>query len=1184
MSHAKEGALTEQAAEQRQHVEYAEEKDALTFVRKFAASGSGAMRDLPRHVAALAGSAEVIGLMPQIAKHARGDVVLECAGALGMHITDQVNLALHASTQISEAALRTYLRQFPASTVSSLDEKAGLVSQLRKLLKGPLSVELPNFAQLQPAVWAQPHTGLLEWWLKTTNPTVVALELAGWADESLVEKLDAVAPKVPEAWTWLEHLHVAASVNGGSTLSTFHAHTKNSYAQSKLPALIAQYKPEAERAKAIPGAQADLARELTAKDDVALVDAAARTQGAFNVDERMLATRLRGESADVVFEVIRTMHAASIAQQIDLLEIASGPKYEFLLALLRRRDSAEIVSYLRDDKHRAKVRGMVGRSMPLRSLIDATQLESLHADIVRDEALRHWAYEDSDERNLLWLAAGSGPGAAHGCRLVQRERGSEWVRRLPANADREDARRFTLNSTDAAATKWVRENLLNDRLHFVPEDDNAQAPIDSATVGQGAAARLHTLAADAAPELVLARIADLNAAERAALLAKPEELHELLGRIRGYELRAVELIAPTLRELVRFPIRNTRALVDYTASRPATEQVAMAEEAGRARELLGEIGPFIALPALKQPALLAKALDDNEALLDWIFTETDASQSLAILAREPARKVAAELVSRSRTVYTGLPAYDLLRKSGREGFDAIARDIKDEDSKQEATDYQDGSVPTDRSLDQRASAVKDAVVRGNLPANIDAVLAAGGERADLIAVLQAATASQQVDLLGGSHERSAHSAFQKVRIGPQHLFPDLGAVQLLTLPTAVEWLVVWQQTPTALLHLVGHDRAAARALAKTLSTKAHVADAFATSLPRGAALTDSERLALDELANVIADDETLGLLFHARFDVLLERSYSLAQTRQLWSVLKRLPAAQVDQNVIQTFTHKSLSGPSGQWDKPNIDLEKDEKAFEKDDKHYERGTAMTAAEVKSYYGLDDAELRVASDPKTGWLIAKANMYVVKPANVAQFDATVIHEVGHSIDTMLGERTDLIYKDAGWHRYGYDQFEEWAAEMGAFDHVSASDRKQIVDVWQQALRSRRAVSDLVGSEHPAIANKQSPLSNHVDEQRAFAHTSTDLKAHNGKVFMQTPTSLASLKKQAWDAAPTHYSLTAPAEYFAECYVEYYRGYHGTPETAAQKGGRLPAWIKKWFDEHVDKIRFNPQRVRAGFDTP
>jgi hypothetical protein len=54
------------------------------------------------------------------------------------------------------------------------------------------------------------------------------------------------------------------------------------------------------------------------------------------------------------------------------------------------------------------------------------------------------------------------------------------------------------------------------------------------------------------------------------------------------------------------------------------------------------------------------------------------------------------------------------------------------------------------------------------------------------------------------------------------------------------------------------------------------------------------------------------------------------------------------------------------------------------------------------------------------------------------------------------------------------------------------------------------------------------------------------------------------------------MTAPAEYFAECYANYYREYDGTPKTAKDKGASLAPWIKRWFDANIDRAGHNPQR--------
>ncbi len=60
-----------------------------------------------------------------------------------------------------------------------------------------------------------------------------------------------------------------------------------------------------------------------------------------------------------------------------------------------------------------------------------------------------------------------------------------------------------------------------------------------------------------------------------------------------------------------------------------------------------------------------------------------------------------------------------------------------------------------------------------------------------------------------------------------------------------------------------------------------------------------------------------------------------------------------------------------------------------------------------------------------------------------------------------------------------------------------------------------------------------------------------------------------------AAPSDYSLTAPGEYFAECYYIYYRDFDGKPGSEANKGRALAPWIKTWFDKNIDSTTHNPQ---------
>jgi hypothetical protein len=191
---------------------------------------------------------------------------------------------------------------------------------------------------------------------------------------------------------------------------------------------------------------------------------------------------------------------------------------------------------------------------------------------------------------------------------------------------------------------------------------------------------------------------------------------------------------------------------------------------------------------------------------------------------------------------------------------------------------------------------------------------------------------------------------------------------------------------------------------------------------------------------------------------------------------------------------------------------------------------------------------------------------------------VLHEVGHSVDELLGEHTDLIYGKGGWKKYGVDQFEEWATEMGGIKNRSGRDRADVITAWKESLRAGKPVAEMVDAQHPAMhLEKDDPLAKHATD--AFHYTGSRHEDYGGRVYMTNGVHLTSVAKATADVAPSSYAMSAPAEYFAECYVEYYRGYKGTPDTEKNKGGHLATWIKQWFDTHVDNVRLSPERLNG-----
>ncbi|MDQ3367354.1 MAG: hypothetical protein M3680_18170 [Myxococcota bacterium] len=1148
----------------------------------FAKEGKGRASDVPRLVRVVAHDEGVKTLLPELAKRVPGNLVLELAEDVGFELVATLALAVDATAPPSKAVLLRYLHQRGNLELADLGADAGLVTKLRGLLPGPMGMALPQLANLSSI---QDKLPLVKWYLETTAPGIAAIQLASEArSKALAATLDAL-----DEWVWLDHLPIAANTAIGAELAELAKNTTNDVAKVKLAALQATYTRDANaRNDELRAAVTALPKQVENKNDTALLDTAARTQQMeTKVDSKKLLARLRGESAEMVLQYLFvTDHPAEVG--IEALAQATGDRAQHLREYLRMKGSVEVAELLAKDGARKQVRKLLGRSTTLFELLDGSTLDRVHASVAGDEALRRWIYEDPDERATLWLAAASAQNAKQNCRLVASEHGNGWVKRLPASADEHQLRRFVLNSKDAKAVKLVKDTLLRDAPHTVDAEQSEVEAIDSATYGVGSKARLtiESSPASADVETVLARLADLTPQERAEVLGEPAAITRLLDDVYGASLvRAMFLLRPTLPQLLAMRFTSPEpALLGYVATRPDHEEVTTVGSAkliGAARKLFGFNSPIDVFPSLQRPANLAKALANNHVLLEWMLEETEPSYALSLLARDPVRPVATTLMEERATIYADFPAYDLLLPEGQRGFDALAKGVTDDDSREQVTAYKEGEADIEMATNRTAETLADAADLGDL-AKAVLELVATRDKAGMLALVRRAGPAQQLTLLDGKH-RDATSALRSVtRLMPQQIFPALSIAQLFALDGAAHWMLTWE-TPTVLLSLLGRDAAALKSLGKRLDAEPDQLT-WIESLPRGAALMPAERQVLDQLCRHVTTATVVRALFRVRFDVEVQ-GFDAPETKRLWRVVERLPPAQLNQNSVEKIVEKEI-GPLGQWSKPDIELDDDSTRYQADDHGYDEKQQLTLAQVKQQYGLTDAEVRIAADPKTGWLVEQGGRYTVKPIAMDQFAATVLHEIGHSVDTMLGEHTELAYGLAGWKRYGVDQFETWAEEMNGFDKLSAADKPKVTEAWKHALHGNTGVKELVSADHPALDAKYqgNPL---VDAARAgnrFHFTEANKQARRGRVSVTREALLFSLSEEGYQAAPSQYALHAPEEYFAECYVEFYRQYDGTPKTEAAKGGRLAAWIKDWFAKHVDKIRLNPARVRKPAGEP
>jgi hypothetical protein len=249
-------------------------------------------------------------------------------------------------------------------------------------------------------------------------------------------------------------------------------------------------------------------------------------------------------------------------------------------------------------------------------------------------------------------------------------------------------------------------------------------------------------------------------------------------------------------------------------------------------------------------------------------------------------------------------------------------------------------------------------------------------------------------------------------------------------------------------------------------------------------------------------------------------------------------------------------------------------------RHLAGRTALrTEADKEAFIGaLKLTSVRIRHEQKHD---ATATLFRVKAQSFDLFTQIVLHEVGHAVDSMLGERTPPVYDFAGWREFSEADFDKWAGEMGGWDAIEARDKKAIQLAWADAARANTGVDKLVDETHPARAARYAKTGIVATARAGKKFDHTERVEHNGRVFVvRAPNLLYSLDANAAHSAPSVYSLYAPPEYFAESYVEYYRAVDGKPGSAARKGGSLPTTVKTWFDKNVDTLRYDPTRFLYG----
>lgn len=1152
--------------------------DAITAVTEFAQTGKGKAKDMPRLLHRISNhdknNSEVQLLLPKIAKRMDGDLFLSCAAGFNYPSYFTIDAALEdASPAASAAALRAYLKSRSITELLDLDIDPGVLAKVQKVLPKALAQELPVLAEVPVEMQRKPN--IMRWFIDSTPPAVAAVILVDNASDELAATLDAI-----DRWAWLDALKIGGGVWRAGNMRLLRA-TKNKHAQDRLDAILknAPADPDQDTTDYQKGAGAELAGAVGGKVTTdSLLDLTARAGAIDHRPEREMKEKISGKPAGDVLQFVIAARIA-LAEALGLLLGAPDVATAHVLALFTTHyDFDERLSALRDDRLRAKIRKVTGRSVPPTAFFDQSILQLIHPGLVKDEALVQWTLESNDPRSYLFIAAGTPAGEKTGFAAVKRVKGLDWVYQLPVDADNGQLRRLAMLLQDKP--KQHVELLLGDsKIEFDAERFTAQKP-DATIYGAGDRARFDVATMiDGTPEEdILSRIGDLEPDERAAVIADPHALSSTLVRLTADNAaRAVYLLEPTVSQLLGTKIGFSPRILGYLRTRPPSEVIAAASSPAmirRAQEVFGQ-SPFLIFPILLDPASLARALDANPALLAWILTSAEPNQALSALSREPVRSRAAAAFEEDTNLFDRFPKYRHLLPEGKTGADAIGKAIKDPDAASAAKDFQQNKTHPTAEVDASGKATHDAAKSAHL---WDALLALD-DKADANAALALVRAypKDQLALLSGAHSSAVRKLRALVYTAPQVALPDVTGAQLLSSPDGLGWLLGFE-APFVVLHLVAGSMPALRQLAALIDANRDDINGWIDGLPVGANLQPVERAVLDDLRPYIGNVAVLQRLFAVRFGVPMSAGFDTKRTRELWAVLRRLPPSQVNQGAVAQFRQEDHAGAPGYWGDPDVVMSSDEKDFKFPDTGYDNSPLLTKAEIMGYYALDESTFTAATAKDTGWILEESGKFRVKPVSSEKFRSTALHEIGHSIDTLLGERTELVYTIAGFRTYGLDQVEQWAHDMNALDGLPDKHKEKVLEAWHHALRSGTPVKGLVDPGHPAVDAKLA----HVPLIAAGIGGSVlnykEKRQINNRVGLtgNNQGTISSVPKTTADIAPSEYSLYAPQEFFAECYVEYYRDFDGTNATKTTKGGRLPPQIRAWFDQNVDKIELNPQR--------
>lgn len=1149
---------------------------------------------------------ELKSRIDEVANVAPAADVLQIADLVLLTTSAKIRAALTAKPPASARQLRAHLVTLsPADVVTELD--AAALNALSAAFADP-SVVVPQIAELSPAVVKS--APLVKWWLSGTPPATAAAAIAR-APVNSIELLGKTLNAIGRAgWTWAFHVDDNIAAIGESAIASLAAATT----EEDVRVFLGARKPaggNGEKPGKAPGGGKAITDRVPARGvDIAEVTGAIREAKQYESHEARAVTKspyrerlIAAATFDELVVLTETLFLYPDEQLTWYLESPHVTVERLRAATSLWGEAAVDVALTPRNTSRLLAK------FPAASPADVfgAQRNAIFERATKDAQIRRWCVRNAEPRDLLALVTHTPSETARMWRVLAAEGvRPDWVQKLGTGADDKKLRVLALNCPDPAVVSWIRERLLGDQLAETSAI-KTPAPIDP-VANESTLARLErALEAGTSANELGRRVSELTAEEASKVRANPTQLAQVITSLDDeWLVRGLFRIEPSLAAVLRHANLDTPGLPAYIRSRPDQETVdALFDDAVRDRARLRIRAPFTLLPALRKPEVLVRVIDRPEVLA-WLLDTTETGFALlqlghpAVAARTAARfesehlaffaselALSTEENAALERIATALRDTDLADSLRARYVDAEAEYEEEEEEDDDEAPEPATAAGSTNAVQERRDVLEVALQHGDLYGALGVVLRNPVEVQNVLAVCRQRASDAVTFLTRPAYGPRIDALRRAVKTSPIAVFPDVPFYAYLHTREARVWLFEHEPGP-ALLREIAADTSLVGIVAKLFDADDRTLSEWTGRLPTGSTLTTQEQKAIRTIFDRVKTDVAARAVFKMRFGSRANDSYTRAELARLWDLLERVPDAHIEQGSVTSFYEFEPSGGvTGLYGSKSISLEEGLLRGDREHHTHDQQLELTFEQITSAYGLDRAQLdaRIARGEITAIETEQGTRYRINPTVVNTIENTVLHEIGHAVDDMLGSRTELVYGLAGWKEYGEADFDRWAADLGGWNRVTPHDQRQIRDAWLVWLNSTSGsmstgLDAFVGPEHPALAEKYVGVGvvDLARQKKPLELRETAPQAGAYSIANHRYARLYRVPERTANSAPSAYAMTAPAEYFAECYAEYYREYKGPIAGAAQnkKGGRLAGWIKDWFDQNIDKLAFNPQR--------